>query len=974
MKNLKLFILATFTLFLVSCGNLSLNQQNTVKEGYTQLSIGMYRSQNRTLSPASEIDLEDFKWTISFESDLISVKDEEITDGLSTTVTLPNGIYKISAKSKADTADFAGLNFSGSKTVTLDGNTQNISIPVSLTKTTDGTGTIFADTLTFPEIIIQEDQAVTSSGTITMEYCATLVSVKDTLTIFSLELDNSGESSQSYKLDSTSIPSGYYYLELYCNVNKSIASSDSSISAGVELLKTIKLDTPDTLVEIADGVATDISGISISENSSNKTYYATVGDSIYNGVWASYPASLNTLLKKLTSTTDWYYATIYITDTRESTAESLDITINADCLESYANVDTSKIDLKLQLSDGSVEEVGTIQKSPYSDYLNRGIFTLNGEEIGHYSYEFLPGQCTSEVLINASGTIYRPIILHDGISFICPIEYRTYLNLTLDSADDFNPTKYNPALGGKALIYFDYMTEDVEKISSDSSFSYLSNQDDTYTYDTYLNKDKTELYLLPTNPDGGTITVGDAIPDFSISVGYDSTKTYSSGQPFYIYDDDLYLNAIPDNDISFDTSTTFVWLINNYEIDGDSINLTTATEALYSSSNTLQCIAFCGDSIKSKNFTLSAVEPVNSDILYYKPNSDNSQFVYSFESAENIYESSINYESTDSVAIYKNNQLFYYYDNALRSTLNPDTPFFSDISVDKLNYYALTDSLYFTNRSSTYTDYNFYRIKGISDKSEISTDDITPYYSIDLSTGINAPKQIRFTDDYVVSVTNNDPAGTNLPTYTYTCNIYENNPEAEEESDRCKVISTITLDFSSLTTKKLTIKDLIINEKHNVAFVLIKDYHKAYDGSVESLEASLYSHGGLLKIPLDTENNSTITVTADNLIGWDETVAIYECSDSNGDHTLTVTGSTDQDSKKFIAPQKFVAIRDDELIIGDNGYYFTSDGTGVYSSQKVRVFVYDLNEDTLNVLEDLTDIQNEAYKEDEANFGTGWIN
>ena len=972
MKNLKLFILATFTLFLVSCGNLSLNQQNTVKEGYTQLSIGMYRSQNRTLSPASEIDLEDFKWTISFESDLISVKDEEITDGLSTTVTLPNGIYKISAKSKADTADFAGLNFSGSKTVTLDGNTQNISIPVSLTKTTGGTGTIFAETLTFPEIIIQEDTAGTPSGTITMEYCATLVSVKDTLTIFPLELDNSGESSQSYKLDSTSIPSGYYYLELYCNVNKSITSSDGSISAGVELLKNIKLDTPDTLVEIADGVATDISRISISENSSNKTYYATVEESIYNGVWASYPANLNTLLKKLTSTTDWYYATIYITDTRESTAESLDITINADCLESYANVDTSKIDLKLQLSDGSVEEVGTIQKSPYSDYLNRGIFTLNGEETGHYSYEFLPGQDTSEVLINASGTIYRPIILHDGISFICPFEYSPSLTLTLDPADDFNPTKYNPT-NNLALIYFDYMTDEISTSDFNSnSITYISDEYDGYIYAPYLNKDKTELYLLPANPDGGTITVGDAIPDFSISVGYDSTKAYSSGQPFYIYDDDLSLNAIPDNDMSFATGTTFVWLINNYEIDGDSINLTTATNALYSSSNTLQCIAFCGDSIKSKNFTLSAVEPVNSDILLYDGSS------YSFVDFDTISSDSytsneLSYESIDSVAIYKNNQLFYYYDNALRSTLNPDTPLFSDISVDKLNYYALTDSLYFTNQSSTENgiNYNFYRIKEVSSSPELSS--LTPYYSLALGS-INAPKQIRFTDDYVVSVTNNDPAGTNLPTYTYTCNIYENNPEAEEESDRCKVISTITLDFSSLTTKKLTIKDLIINEKHNVAFVLIKDYHKAYDGSDESLEASLYSHGGLLKIPLDTENNSTITVTADNLIGWDETVVIYTCSDSNGDHTLTVTGSTDQDSKKFIAPQKFVAIRDDELIIGDNGYYFTSDGTGVYSSQKVRVFVYDLNEDTLNVLEDLTDIQNEAYKEDEANFGTGWIN
>lgn len=968
MKNLKLFILATLTLFLVSCGNLSLNQQNTVKEGYTQLSIGMYRSNSRTLSPASEIDLSDFAWTISFESDLISVKDEEITEGLSTTVTLPNGIYKISAKSKADTADFAGLIFSGSKEVSLEGNTQSISIPVSLTKTTDGTGTIFADTLTFPEIVIQEAQTGTSSGTIIMDYYATLVSVKDTLKFFPLELTKSEDNSQIYKLDSQTISSGYYYLELYCDVNIPLTSSDGSISAGVETLKTIKLDTPDTLVEIADGVETDISGISISENSSNKTYYATVGESKYNGVWASYPANLNTLLKKLTSTTDWYYATIYIVDNFDYESESLDITINADSLESYANVDTSKIELCLQLSNGSVEEVGTIQKAPYDKYDDKGIFTLSGLEIGHYNYEFLPEQNTSDILINASGYIYRSVILHDGISFICPIEYRTYLNLTLDPADDFDPTKYNPVLGGKALIYFDYMTEDVEKISSDSSFSYPSNQDDTYSYDTYLNKDKTELYLLPATLDGAPINVGEEIPVFSISVGYDSTKPYSTEQPFYIYDADLNLYAIADNGLSFDPSTTFVWLINNYVIDGDSINLTTATQALYSSSNTLQCIAFCGDSIRSESFTLSAVEPVNSNILYYKPGYGT--FYYSFESAENTFDSSIDYESSNSVAIYKNNQLFYYYDSALRSTLNPDTTFFRDISVDRLNYYALTDSLYFTNNIDS--NYNFYRIKGISDKSEIPTDDITPYYSLDLSTGINAPKQIRFTDDYVVSITNNDPAGTNLPTYTYTCSIYENNPEAETE--RCKIVSTITLDFSSLKTKSLTIKDLIINEKHNVAFVLIRDYYNGYDGSVDSLEASIYSHGGLLRIPLNTENNSIINVSKDNLIGWDEIVTTYECSDSNGDHALTVTGSTDQGSKKFIAPQKFVAIRDDKLIIGDNGYYFTSDDTGISSSHKARVFVYDLTENTLDVLEDLSEIQNETYEEDEANFGTGWIN
>ncbi len=969
MKNLKLFILATLTLFLVSCGNLSLNQQNNVKEGYTQLSIGMYRSQSRTLSPASEIDLADFDWTISFESDLISVKDEEITNGLSTTVTLPNGIYKISAKSNGENPDFPDLIFSGSKTVTLEGNTQNISIPVSLTKTTDGTGTIFADILTFPEITIQEDQAGTSSGTITMEYCATLVSVKDQFTTIPLDLTESGESSQSYKLDSQTIPSGYYYLELYCNIKKSLTSSDdSSISTSEEILKTIKLDTPDTLVEIADGVATDISGISISENSTYKTYYATVGDSKYNGVWASYPANLNTLLKKLTSTTDWYYATIYIVDNFDYSNESLDITINADSLESYVNVDTSKIDLYLQLSSGAQKYVGTIQKAQYSEYSNKGIFTLSGEEIGYYKYDFTPGQNTSDVLINA-GYIYSSIILHDGISFICPIEYNsTYLNLSLDPADDFDPTKYNPALDGKALIYFDYMTEESE-ISSDSSFSYPSNQDDTYSYYTYLNKDKTKLYLLPANPDGGTITVGDAIPDFSISVGYDSTKTYSTGQPFYIQDADLSFYATPDDNNSFDTSTTFVWLINNYAIDGSSINLTTATDELNSSSNTLQCIAFCGDSIKSKDFTLSAVEPVNSNILYYKPGE--TSFYYSFESAEKTFDSSIDYESSNSVAIYKNNQLFYYYDNALRSTLNPETTFFSDISVDQLNYYALTDSLYFTN--NTDSSYNFYRITGISDKSNISTDDITPYYSLDLSDGINAPKQIRFTDDYVVSVTNNDSALTNISTNTYTCNIYANNPEADEESDRCKIVSTITLDFSSLTTKSLTIKDLIINEKHNAAFVLIKDYHNAYDGSTDSLEASLYSHGGLLRIPLNTETD-TITVTADNLIGWDETVATYTCSDNKGEHTLTVTGSTDQYSTNFIAPQKFVAIRDDELIIGDNGYYFSSDESSISSSHKARVFVYDLNEETLNILEELTDSQNETYEEDEASYGTGWIN
>lgn len=963
MKNLKLFILATFTLFLVSCGNLSLNQQNNVKEGYTQLSIGMYRSQNRTLSPASEIDLADFKWTISFESDLISVNDEEITDGLSTTVTLPNGIYKISAKSNGENSDYPDLIFSGSKTVTLDGNTQNISIPVSLTKTTDGTGTIFADTLTFPEIIIQEDQTATSSGSITLAYQGTLVSVKDQSTI-SLNLTESEDSSQIYKLDSQTIPSGYYYLELYCNVNKSITSSDDgSISTDVETLKTIKLDTPDTLVEIADGVATDISGISISENSSNKTYYATVGDSIYNGVWASYPANLNTLLKKLTSTTDWYYATIYIVDNFDYQSESLDITIDADSLESYANVDTSKIDLKLQLSDGSDEDVGTIQKSTYSDYPNRGIFTLSGDEIGYYNYNFTPGQNTSDVLINASGTIYRSIILHDGISFICPIEYSTYLNLTLDPADDFDPKNYNPALGGKALIYFDYMTEDVEKISSDSSFLYPSNQDDTYSYDTYLNNDKTELYLLPAIPDGETITVGDAIPDFTIRVGYDSSKTYSSEQPFYIYDADLNLYAFPDNDKSFDTSTTFVWLINNYAIDGDSINLTTATEALYSSSNTLQCIAFCGDSIKSESFTLAAVEPVNSNILIYDGSS------YSFVDFDTISSDSntsneLSYDSIDSVAIYKNNYLIYWYDTALRSTFNPDTPFFSDISVYRLNYYALTDSLYFTNNIDS--SYNFYRVKGISDKSEISTDDITPYYSLDLSTGINAPTQIRFTDDYVVSITNNDAAGTNLPTYTYTCNIYENNPEAEEEADRCKIISTITLDFSGLGAKSLTIKDLIINEKHDAAFVLIKDYYSNY--SANSSEAEIYSRGGLLKIPLDTVNG-TKSVTSDQLIGWNTDTTKF--TDTSGDEcTLSFTGSTDSSSTNFILPQRFVAIRDDELVIGENGCYYEQDGTAIKQSNKSRIMTYDLIKNEFNV----TKLDSSGIYKGDDNFPyTGWL-
>lgn len=973
MKNLKLFILATLTLFLVSCGNLSLNQQNTVKEGYTQLSIGMYRSNSRTLSPASEIDLSDFAWTISFESDLISVKDEEITEGLSTTVTLPNGIYKISAKSKTDTADFAGLIFSGSKEVSLEGNTQSISIPVSLTKTTDGTGTIFADTLTFPEIVIQEAQTGTSSGTIIMDYYATLVSVKDTLKFFPLELTKSEGNSQIYKLDSQTISSGYYYLELYCDVNIPLTSSDGSISAGVETLKTIKLDTPDTLVEIADGVETDISGISISENSSNKTYYATVGESKYNGVWASYPANLNTLLKKLTSTTDWYYATIYITDTRESTDDSLNITINADSISTYENVDTSKIELYLQLRDGSVEEVGTIQKSPYSKYDDKGIFSLSGEEIGYYNYEFLPGQNTSDVLINASGYIYRSVILHDGISFICPFEYSPYLNLTLDPADDFDPTQYNPT-NNLALIRFDYMTVGIDTSDFNSdSINYISDEyDGGYIYAPYLNNDKTKLYLLPAIPEGTSISVEEAIPDFSINVGYDSTKTYSTGQPFYIQAADLNLYATADNNKSFETGTTFTWLINNYAIEGDSINLTTATNALNSSSNTLQCIAFYEGSIKSQVFTLIAVEPVNSDILYYKLG-DDGLFHYSFESAEKIWDSGINYANIDSVAIYKNNYLIYCYDDVLRSTFNPDISFVRGISVDKLNYYALTDSLYFTN-SSTDSKYNFYRIKGISDKSNLSTDDIIPYYSLDLSNGINAPAQIKFTDDYVVSITNNDTAGTNLPT-KYTCNIYENNLEAETE--QCKIVSTITLDFSSLKTKNLTIKDLIINEKHNAAFVLIKDYDTDYTGA--NTDAFLYSHGGLLRIPLDTENNSTINVTKDNLIGWDETVATYPYTytDSNDvEHTitLTVTGSTDQGSKKFIAPQKFVAIRDDKLIIGDNGYYFTSDDTGISSSHKARVFVYDLNEDTLDVLEDLSEIQNETYEEDEANFGTGWIN
>ncbi len=972
MKNLKLFILATLTLFLVSCGNLSLNRQNTVKEGYTQLSIGMYRSNSRTLSPASEIDLSDFAWTISFESDLISVKDEEITEELSTTVTLPNGIYKISAKSNGGNPDYPNLNFSGSKTVTLDGNTQSISIPVSLTKTTGGTGTIFAETLTFPEISTRG--FVTETDNITMDYSAQLVSVKDTLTTFHLdELTVSGTTPQIYTLASTEIPSGYYYLELYCNVySQPISSDGSSISAGGELLKSIKLYTPDTLIEIADDVETDITNINISENSTYKTYYATVEESKYNGVWASYPANLNTLLKKLTSTTDWHYATIYITDTRESTADSLDIKINADSLESYVNLDTSKIELYLQLSDGSVEEVGTIQKSPYSKkYPDRGIFSLSGAEIGHYNYEFLPGQNASDVLINASGSIYRSIILHDGISFIWPFEYSPYLNLTLDPADDFDPSKYNPT-NNLALIRFDYMTDELSTSDFNSnSINYISDEyDGGYIYAPYLNKDKTELYLLPATPDGAIINVGDAIPDFSIRVGYNSTKTYSSEQPFYIQNADLNLYAIADDNKSFATGTTFVWLINNYEIDGDSINLTTATEALNSSSNTLQCIAFCGDSIKSESFTLTAVEPVNSGILIYPSiSSYDSSLAYSIEDYNTISNeaspsSEINCEDLNLVTIYKNNQLIYYYDNALSSTLNGTIC--NDLDVSKLNYYALTDSLYFTNRVDNL--YNFYRIKNVTNKSNLTSSDIDLICAIDIE-DINAPTQIRFTDDYVVSVTNNDLAGANLLTYTYNCTIYKNNPEAEELNDRCNEISTITLDFSTLGAKNLTIQDLIINEKHNAAFVLIKDYSNTYDGYADDSEATIYSRGGLLRIPLNTET-STIIVTADNLIGWDTNQNEFTCVYYQVDRKLTFTGSCDQTSTNFNAPQKFVAIRDDELVIGENGLYFTQGENVINMTKKSRIMTYDLENDELILKTDLDD--NSIYYDDDT-YWSGWL-
>ena len=948
----------------ISCAPQELSDRSSKNEGSVSLSI---RSP-RTISPAEGISYKDVKeWTVTFKDRTAQYDDIEKTVSFignePQEIRLPIGTYNVTlngtAKNPMSDETAQTVHFYGEASVTVEGGTPvPISVFVAPKKSADGTGSFNftvttsgfgnnSPTTNIVDISTGRNNYFTVSltpyggenpvatWTPTDIYCPETVSEVGRIYSFSVS---------SAALESQSVPSGFYTL----SIKYTWVVGEDSI--GQLLTKTKEIYSPyhDFLVEIIDGLTTNGSADITVSLEDSKTYYATTDATKAkgNGAFASMPGYFDDVLDAVNRTTI-STANIYIVD---------EVLTDGTITYPEIEIDVSKVNEKGKtycIYTKSEKEPGIYNKTPF--------YTITGAAVeGGEPTIDIERSVTPVTLKNSQSSSGRAKIVVSGRpEFVLKDNTSVFIDLT----DEKNQIAYTTICMPPDSTTFDsYYVENPcvtvknhsttqtifsvsleEKFSN--SYSVVTNSSDNGTYKT------TNFYIMPSYTAELPVT---GIPNYDLVVTKggqlvtDNTKLYAG--------DTVEIKATPEG--SFANDTSFTWFINGKQY-GDSTTdswckiTIGAKENNTGTNNTIICLVKYGEEFATRTIPLTAQEKTivlynktsytNKPVLSYatltndsvsSPKSliaDTSTEIvdYCFDASNNMY--AIVSDGATSINKYTYNN-GYNTNDVTTYTIEEGADvatidYIEASSDDKL--YAVIDSMYIaqliltdsTTDANGTVSFNKYTLP--IDWSDIKTfcTDGTNFYVI-------------------VSITSIDDSQSRIITVKLvSCTVSVDNQLTENKS--ILLASTVEgakpVFSSSDYSDTLEYRDLCyINGK---LYLLVRDVDYAITNN--NPETPSTSRGALCTFTVSADG-----ITADRIgIGYQTASSTISYTDDAG-LSIKRTAYIGDGSTTFYGPVKFVARKEDELLIADDGYCVDSSSANV--NTKNNIVKVNLNEESIS--------------------------
>ena len=962
MKKHNVFLLFTSLTALLFCtcsSELKEKENASSKPGTVTLSIA--NDTQRTISPASGISYKDVReWTVTFE-DITESRTEKYNDIVKTVsfsesanqqIQLPLGTYNVTLNGTAnnatsgETATTQPVPFYGESTVTVeDGKSASISVFVAPKKSDGGKGSFnFTVNISgleqFPDSVFDSKLIPYSQGEEKSLYSSFQKSI---LTVTTQD----------------KIPSGFYKLSIKCKI-----SSDT-----LKESKEIFYPYHDFLVEIVDGLETKGSANIIVSPAESKTYYATTDATKAkgNGAFASMPGYLDNVLDAVNRTTI-STANIYIVDE----------VLTDETSTSYPEIDVSKVN-----ATGKTYCIYT-KSEKTQEYNSTPCYTITGagEKVGEPTID-IERSVTTVTLKNSQSSSEisgRAKIVSAGRpGFVLKDNTSVFIDLT-DENNQIAGTTICMPLGSTTFdsYYVENPCVTVKNLSTtqksfivyveqslSNSYSVVTNSSDDGTYKT------TNFYIIPSYT--AELPV-EGIPNYSLVATKGGNPTEST--QFFVGDTVTITATSESEDGSFANGTTFAWFINGEQRDctAQSYEITFGVNA--EASNTIICLVGYNGQYATAGISLSAQEKtivlynntsdktkpalsyatltdVSSPTVLLAKDSESSPIIvdYCFDDSNNLYAIVRKTETTTTYSINK-----YAYSNKYDASTVATYTIGANENVSAIDYIEASN------------DGKLYAVITRSTESTTSTS----IAELDLTSSNDT---VGFTDEYALPT--NWPSGDNTYYYIQTfctdgTNFYFILLRTSPETSSYNLVScTVSNSQLTETTSILLASNAVESdtspvfsnygdalEYKDLCYIDGKLYLLVRDVMKEGYNNTSYSRGALCTFTV--KDNGEIESGNIGIVGYQEKPSNFSYTGSYNSETksyptITITAYIGDGKSTFYGPVKFVARKQDELIIADDGFSMVSEDytkdperTQATVSSKNAVVTYNLNTESLN--------------------------
>lgn len=955
MKKHNIFLLFTSLTALLFCAcssELKEKENASSKPGTVTLSIA--NDTQRTISPASGISYKNVsEWTVTFE-DITESRSEKYNDIVKTVsfsesanqqIQLPLGTYNVTLNGTAnnatsgETATTQTVPFYGESTVTVeDGKSASISVFVAPKKSNGGTGSFnFTVNISgleqFPDPVFESKLIPYSQG-----------EEKSLYSSFQKSILN---------VNAENIPSGFYKLSIKYKI-----SSDT-----LKESKEIFYPYHDFLVEIVDGLETKGSADITVSLEDSKTYYATKGETIGNGAFESMPKNLDELLVDINRTTI-STANIYIVDE----------VLTDETSTSYPEIDVSKVN-----ATGKTYCIYTKSEKEPGIYNNTSSYTITGAAIeGGEPTINIDSSVTTVTLKNSqssSGISGRAKIVSAGRpGFVLKDNTSVFIDLT-DENNQIAGTTICMPLGSTTFdsYYVENPCVTVKNLSTtqtsfivyveqslSNSYSVVTNSSDDETYKT------TNFYIIPSYSAGLSAA---EIPTYSLVATTKDGQSVTDDTPLYA-GDTVEIKATPEQG-EFERDTTFAWFINGEQRDcaAQSYEITFGVNA--EASNTIICLVGYNGQYATAGINLSAKEK---PIVLYNNTSDKTKPALSYATLTDV--------SSPKELLAKDSEsspiiVDYCFDNSnnLYAIVNNITENVSPYSIKKYKY-TYSNNGYSTSDVTTYTIEanaavcSIDCIEALSDgtlyaviNSRMSIAQLTlGTYGIESLNPYTVPTEWSADKTYniqtfctdgtnfyvIVSITSSDETKS-YTTKLVSCTVSESQLTVNNSIILASTDEVVEPVFSS------SVYSYDALEYRDLCYIDGKLYLLVRDVVTEGYNNTSYSRGALCTFTVE-ENGKIALAKINGYQNNSSPFYYYGYNYSNNtDEDITISAYIGDGKSTFYGPVKFVARKQDELIIADDGFSMVSeDSTGnsghkqATVSSKNAVVTYNLNTESLN--------------------------